>query len=130
MEEIVLWHATTFNDSWIQDVHSGNTRLWIELRHNAAEKARTALRKIAAQSEQEGIAPIISALKESADTLRNYRGSWCGAEICLRLAIQIWVLVKAVQDIEGEDASNTLRHIAAMYTCPEITRFAGGEIVR
>lgn len=128
--QTVLWHTLAFNEIWITDVHSGNTKLWIDLRRNALEKAQTWLREIAERSDGDGILVITSGLEKSAEYLTNYRGSMCGTEISLRLAIQIWVLTKAIQDIEGEDAANTLRHIAAMHACPEIIKFANGETVR
>ncbi|OGY30758.1 MAG: hypothetical protein A3C02_03190 [Candidatus Andersenbacteria bacterium RIFCSPHIGHO2_02_FULL_45_11] len=130
LEQTVLWHVLLFNEEWAQNVTSDNKPLWSDLRRNAAAKARDYLRAIGASADEKGSIILLNALKECADTLTNYRGSMCGAEICLRLSIQIWVLTKAVQEIEREDAANTLRHIAAMHNCPEITRFANGETVR
>lgn len=128
--QAVLWHMVTFNEEWITNVVSENKALWIDLRRNAVAKARTYLREIADRADKDGVIAITSGLWESASYLTHYRGSMCGAEISLRLAIQIYVLVKAIQDIQENAAQETLERIALEHNCPEITDYAFGATVR
>lgn len=134
--EAVLWHAAVFNDAWVADIPSTSDKtLWTDLRRNAATKARNYLGGVADLSKKQGMQSITDALEESADTLRNYRGSLCGTEVCVRLAIQIQVLTKVIQDADEELADEStsesiLQEISEKTNCPEILRSAKGELVR
>ena len=132
ISEKILWHSAIYNDKWVQNVPSVNTNrsTWVELRRNASSKARDWLREVAGLADKQGLRGILEALEESADTLRNYRGSMCGAEVCCRLQIQIQVLTTTVQELTADDAEDHLTDIAEATSCPEIMEFARGQVVR
>lgn len=132
ISETILWHAAAYNSQWIENIPScsATRSTWVELRRNASSKARDYLREVGDLADKQGLRAVLDGLEDSADTLRNYRGSLCGTEACCRLAIQIQVLTATIQEVVPDDALDHLKDIAEATSCPEIMEYARGILVR